>query len=392
MIRAFQIRWVRYLVLVAIALVILFFALQAWLVSGIGRGLVESRLSAALGRPVRLDGDFRIRALPYPGASGTAMEIFTSDGRWLVLETGSYFAQLSLLPLLRGEVEVVALALEEASVDLARLLGEPPVESDTEDPKIQLPAIGRLDLVDSAIYFDGMNSLPYLRISRFSLDDFQVETPSEFEAEMALVADAGDEVSAVALGTLSLYPDGQVEVVLSSLDAEMADYAVRQVAGKLAADPDQSSLVMNLHWESAGQTSRIEAIAAWDRLYEGSDAAALSGYSLESVALELGNERISGRGCAFGSEPLQLNLELSSDSLDLDAVYAMIDSWRRVPAGPSRFGQGTSEGETGMPELSPELPFDLSLELSVAIAELQGALARGAFLRVGSAPRCNEVR
>jgi len=392
MIPVFRSRWVRYMVIVAIALLILFFALKVWLASEIGRGLVESRLSASLGRPARLDGEFTIRVFPYPGASGTSMKIFTSDGRWLVLETGSYFAQLSLRPFLRGEVEVMALALENASIDLQKLSAEPQTERSADSSVFQLPAIGRLDLVDAAVYFDGMGSRPYLLISRFSLDDFQLDAPSDFEAEIALVADAGEQMMASSEGRLVLRSAGTVEVVLSRLDVNVADFEIEGVDGKLEADLNRSVLGLELNWDGEGYPLRISASGAWDRLYDDSGVEVQGGYALEGVEVVFGDDRISGRGCLVGSEPLRLNLDLSSESLDLDAIYAMIDSWRQTSASPSRSPTGSGEAGPASPDAKAELPFDLAMTVAVEEAMFQDALARGVLLRVGSEPQCTEVR
>lgn len=388
--RKLRIAWIS--VAIVFVLATLVWAAQAWLTSEIGRGVVESRLSAAMGRPVRLDGEFEIRVLPLPGAAGTSMKVFTRDGRWLVLDTGAYLAQLSLWPLFRGEVEIRAVALDAASMDLGRLGSEPASGADPGDSYFQLPSISRFELTNSSIFLDGMGSEPFIRISSLVLDDFRPDAPVDFEAEIGLVSGAGAQFSTGSSGRLILLSQGVVEVDFKRLDLNAAGWDIRGIEGGVQADLPASKLVIELNWAAQDQPLRLAAAVEWDHQFEASADHFVGGYTLEDLEVLVGDNRVSGNGCAFGSDPLRLSLALASEYLDLDTVSTLAGSLRAETYRPG--GIVTGQGEPGATDGSfgEQLPFEPAISLDVGRATFDGALAKGVSFRMGPAPDCREVR
>jgi hypothetical protein len=388
--RKSRIAWI--IVAIIFVLAILVWAAQAWLTSEIGRGVVERRLSAAMGRPVRLDGEFEIRVLPLPGAAGTSMKVLTKDGRWLVLDTGAYLAQLSLWPLFRGEVEIRAVALDAASMDLDRLGSEPASGADPGDSYFQLPSISRFELTDSSIFLDGMGSEPFIRISSLVLDDFRPDASVDFEAEIGMVSRAGAEFSTAPSGRLILRSKGVVEVDFDRLDLNVAGWDIRGIEGGVQADLSASKLVIELNWAAQDQPLRLAATAEWDRHFETSTGIVVGGYTLEDLELVVGVNHVSGNGCAFGSDPLRLSLALTSESLDLDTLSTLTGSLQEESHRPGANATGRGEpGATGA-GFGEQLPFEPAISLDVGQATFEGALAEGVSFRMGQAPDCREVR
>jgi AsmA protein len=85
------------------------------------RGKLVSSLSAALGRPVRLE-NVSLRLLPRPGFAFDNLEVAEDPnfGSEPVMRAANVVVGLRLLPLWRGQMEVATISLNEASVNLAR--------------------------------------------------------------------------------------------------------------------------------------------------------------------------------------------------------------------------------------------------------------------------------
>lgn len=371
-------------VLIAIGLLILLlFAAQAWLATGIGRGVIENRLSAALGRPVRLDGEFEVGFFPGPGASGTELKLFTRDGRWQVAGAGSFLARLALRPLLRGEVEVTALRLENAAIDLGKLASEPGGDPATAGEGLRIPDIRSFELSDVSLYLEGMGSQPHVQIAGLVVDDFRLDSPAPFEAETAVVSEGEDLAGVAARGTLTLRASGVVEASLSRLDVVLEGWAARGFEGGFSADIERAVFGIGLGLKRAERPFSVGARIAGNADFAGG----VSGFRVEAFELVSGSQRISGTGCLLDGTPAVLHAELASESIDLDALFALIETWRVQAHDAAGRGPGTWDGPSGEVQ-EFDLPFDVALRFEVEQATYGGAVAEGILLRAGSRPQC----
>jgi hypothetical protein len=376
----------RAVTVVSIALLVLalaVFGLQAWLSSGIGRGVVESRLSEALGRPARLEGEFRLRLLPRPGVRGTSLKIYTRDGRWVFLDAGAYLARLSLWPLFNGEVVVLALEIEDAGVDISRLDSEPS-GGDDDSPHLQLPQIRSFELADVAVYFDGMGSEPYLNVEQLSIDRFEIDSSAPFETRLSLASADSAGTDLFGEGQLILNASGEAEVSLSRVDLSMEGWEVRSLEGRVSASLLNSTVDLELEWQDPEQSVHIASEVNWEPGYPQGE----EGFAIERLEWSQDGSRISGKGCLMSRSPPGLNLQLESAQLDMDALLAVIRKWQASPSSTPELavtpGQDSSQAEF-------ELPFDLDLSLDVERATMGDAVAHGARLKVGARPQCPDV-
>lgn len=377
-------RLVRGVLITLALLILLLLALQAWLGTGIGRGVVESRLSAAFGRPVRLDGDFAVGIIPVPGASGTELRLFTSDGRWRVVDAGSFEARLELWPLLKGQVEVLALRLGDAGVDLGRLASEPRAAGETSEAYFRIPDIRDFELAGVSLYFEGMGSQPEVHIAELSVDDFEIDAPARFEAEIAVISGGEELVGISAAGDLTLWAGGIAEAALSRLDVALDGWRVSGLQGGFTADFIRSVFGIGLQLDHPDRPFSFGAQLAWDPAFVGES----SGYLIEEVELVSGEQRITGDGCLVDGAPPVLHATLTSQELDLDALYALVDGWR-IPANDAAGSvQGAGVDRAPMADDEAGLPVDLALRLQVARATYGDAVAEGIVFSAGSRPEC----
>lgn len=99
--------------LVVVLLLALYFALDAWLESAGGRRAVERVLTAQMGMPIGLQGDFNIVLLPAVGVSGTDLVIRDGATGEQMARGGQFRVSLELLPLVREELRVSEVVVED---------------------------------------------------------------------------------------------------------------------------------------------------------------------------------------------------------------------------------------------------------------------------------------
>jgi len=87
------------------------------------RGLLAEQLSAALARPLRIDGDIKLRLGLHTGFSASDLTVGTGrdDGAGSRAKIGRISFGLALLPLLRQEIEIDQMQIEDADVLIDRL-------------------------------------------------------------------------------------------------------------------------------------------------------------------------------------------------------------------------------------------------------------------------------
>lgn len=377
---------VRITFIAVVVLIVLVLGLKAWLTTGIGRGVLESKLSSALSRPATLEGDFRLEIFPLPGASGSQLRIFSQDGRWLVLDAGRYMAQLALIPLLKGEVEVVALRVENAAVDLARLADEQTGSQPSDAAFANLPGIRSFELSGVNLHFDGMGSDPYLRIAALSVDGFEVDSQAVFEAEASL--NSGHEQQAVidASGVMALDSDGVVNVGFVQLDLKSPGWQIEGLKGDVTAELNLAALTVSLRWDDGQQQAGANTVINWNPGFPETQ----KGYAIEKLELQLGNEILEGSGCLLGEGPPRLNLELQAPTLRLNHASQLLEKWK-LPSAPF---EESGVVETEMPsagEIDDAIPVDLAVRIRIEEASYDETVAKGVRLAAGPAPECPDV-
>lgn len=355
-----------------------------WLESAGGRRLLERQLSAAIGNPVRLRGDYHFRFVPRIVISGRDLAIGTPVNDPPVT-VASFRTAVGLVPLLRGALRVDAIVLGGGRVDVARAaqLGG---ASGAADEPASLPAVAKLELDDFTLVLPG-DAGP-VRLGRLRLAGFHAgrQTPLELQAERA-----GGEGTAIAVGLqgqLEVAADGsywgltlqpltfrrgrsqQLELrgtlgwqvrdhrLTADLDGEMA-------ASRLSATLDAQLLDTlagraTLRYEPGGDYGEARLAVAFVRR---DDAVVL-----QPVAASLDEVALSGSGCLLSGEPPLLALSLSGDEVDLDRLR----KWLPDSSGGAQ----------------PELPVDVAVEIRLGAARLAGATAEGVRVLVGSAPHC----
>ena len=99
--------------LTVLFLVVMYFALDTWLQSSGGRRAVERVLTAQLGMPVGLQGEFNIMLLPAAGVSGTNLVVRDGATGSDLARGGRFRVSLELLPLVREELRINEVVVED---------------------------------------------------------------------------------------------------------------------------------------------------------------------------------------------------------------------------------------------------------------------------------------
>lgn len=366
-------------------------ALDRWMASGVGRAVVEGQLSRALARPVRLEGAFDPQLLPMPGVAGTRLAIHADPQAPPVMDAERFLARLALWPLLRGEVEVVAIRLEAGRISIPGLMkspgevrGDEPRARAPNVPYFRLPAIRRLELSEMSLHFDDLPSDPQLVLRELVLMDFRVDAPAPIEAHLAVPPDGALAAAVWLDGTLALTAEGRIVLALSRADLEVAEGSIRRMRGELSADLEESLLTAGFGWEGRPGEVRLSVSVAWDAGYAGQ----ISGMAVENLNIALDEQIAEGGGCILTGEEIAVHLKLNAGRLDLDALQALVEEW--FPGGSAQV-PAVEDGSGGNESVAaPELPFGLSLLLEVEQAAFGEAVARGVRLQVGAPPACPE--
>lgn len=99
--------------LTVLLLAVMYLAVDTWLQSAGGRRAVERVLTAQLGMPVGLQGEFNIMLLPAAGVSGTHLVVRDGTSDAELARGGSFRVSLALLPLVREELRINEVVVED---------------------------------------------------------------------------------------------------------------------------------------------------------------------------------------------------------------------------------------------------------------------------------------
>ncbi|HKJ16481.1 MAG TPA: hypothetical protein VJ984_03965 [Xanthomonadales bacterium] len=375
------------LLVTIVVIVVIVFGLRYWLTSEFGRGVLETRLSSALNRPIRLAGDFSYQILPLPGANGTRLEVYSPDGRWLVLDAGRYLARLSLGQLLKGQIEVVALSVEDASVDLVRLLEKSGPGEGEGEPLINFPAIQSFDLSDVRLFFDGLNSETHLLVREMQVTGLSPGSEAAFKGELALISAQSELVQLRLSGALTLEQDGHISVALSGLNVDTPDWTLYRAEGRVEVVMAETRLVFGLQSNEVSQPVAISANINWSPPFPQDRP----GYEISKLSLGLGEEVIEGTGCVLQEARIELHLQLESSILSLDKISALAENLQSGLTGQTADRSDVVSEPDASESDDLELPFDLAVTLDVEQAIYGDTIAEGIAISVGSTPDCPEA-
>lgn len=96
-----------------------YFLLDTWLESAGGRRALERALTERSGMPVRLNGQFDIMLLPSIGVSGTDLQVLDPLRGHVVVQGGRYEVALEIAPLLKEQLVVRQLTVDDLQIDPA---------------------------------------------------------------------------------------------------------------------------------------------------------------------------------------------------------------------------------------------------------------------------------
>ena len=342
------------LLVLALAAALLYVAASAWLEGAGGRKALEGELTRRAGIPVRLLGDFQIMLVPSFGVAGTELVVGGPGADEALVHSGEYAVALEPRALLAGELRVGTIRLAHGALRLDRIPPSEPGRPGLEDSVSELPAIGELLVSDFVVTAPG-ESRYEISVIEFAVEGFEERRDTQFRVEAAglggvagtLRWDSADPTLRLDGAWSGLLPDAlgfQAEIRFAGADGNVA---MRWPAGP--AEPDRKLRA------SAGFVVGDEVLR------------------LNDIELSAGAQSVVGFGCLLLGAAPGLQLDLITDSLDLD----------RLPELPA-FGRAPDAGGAAITGL------DIDLRLSAGELRKAGAVARNAVLSVGDDPDCGQ--
>jgi AsmA protein len=356
------------------------------------RQTVVSQISQATGLAMSIDGAVSLRAFPTLALSADAVRVRAPDGAD-VMSLGTLRADLSLIPLLSGTVNVNEIVLDGLHIALQRL----------EDGSITLPGLSRQaaapDAAAGAPQSDPLTILERLSVARFTVRNGVVvledvasgvrETADKVFVELRL---PGIDEPAHAEGSLVFR--GKPLAFSADIDSPqtLTATAPTAVSISLSEGPATAEIAGTAILGSTLSFDGTIALAS-DNLSEAiawasgtSPGVALGAMSLKATAvmnpLALALTDIAGQmnGTAFtgeltvptATEVPQIRGRIAADTIDLSAFMSAGDD-TSAPAGPA----------TDSPvDLAPLKSVDADLTLSVEELQAPNLTLRGLAARV----------
>jgi hypothetical protein len=193
-------------VIVPLALILILFLLvlaaDAWLESSHGKNRLSAALTDGLGMPVRLQGEFDIVLFPSVGVTGT--DLFVGDSATApFIRSGSYHASLALLPLIDGQLDILAFSAADGSIDPGQFR-----KSDTGSAKasragFRLPEVTQMQLENFMLFLPSGDKGSLL-IDHLELREFQAGVKSPLSLALTLLSGQTELASLEALSSLSV--------------------------------------------------------------------------------------------------------------------------------------------------------------------------------------------
>ena len=329
---------------------------------------LEQRATAASGRAVHI-GALSVRALPQPGIDAYRVQVINPAGASSanLLQAEQISIQLALWPLLIGQVQLSALTLQGAHLELEQSndgvanWGWPP--SSTGAASLDLDQLTKIEVHQSSVRYrrpqfdSGTTHIAHLSVH--SKPDWR-----EVEVEALLRRESRELIASARLDELSVLPSGSITVSTGSarvtVEGRLPLQAVlTNAAVKLQVDAQRpTDLLAFMNLDAGPRTIAPFSLHADLREAGGK-------LSASAIDARLGNLQVTGTAQLDpgGSRPT-VDAQLSAPRLDWEALLADAG---RAPLPPKTAG-----------ELFRQQPF--AWRALVAMQGLQGSVA----VRIGS--------
>jgi hypothetical protein len=344
-----------------LALALLFAAawllVDAWLESAGGRQAVERALADRIGLPVRLEGEFHVMLLPSVGVSGTVLVIGDVGVATELARSEEYAVSLALAPLFEGRLLIESIRFSDGVLHLDRWPEGAATSDGVPGEALVLPDVEALEVRNFRVLSGEGDATPYL-LRSLEIERFAPGRATPFRLDV--------EGFGAWAGNLSWHA-GRAALEVSSTGKGDWPGEIRLRAEALLND---ATADVELHWlgdPAAADEAGLALVVAW----------LPAGLRLEDLRLVSDALLVEGAGCLVTADRPALNLELSADRVDADALPAL--------SGPEEPG-GEGQASMAWPE---GLDFNVRLEVEELLAG--GAVARQAVLRLGGEPDCRAL-
>jgi len=398
-----KVRW-RYLTVISLGLCIILLAVllsaSTWLETEAGRNLLQRELGKALGQEAELRGEYSLKLFPAIQIVGNELLLndIKSGNRLAVVR--AYELHLALRPLLRKQIDIIKISIQDGSLDLDQLQQNSSADPSEAGKSLQLPKIRELEISGLKLQ---RSAEDILQISQMILSDFAENKRATISLVLALPQVAGEPLKLQLTGHLQVTASPLVvQLEVQDLLLQTTEPEWRVGEGKLSWSANQAELTGELNGHLGAYNSHYEFSARFaeaiqftlDAELQSADSARLVAsvaarddsdiWMLAPVTLDFNGQILEGAGCfSMFVEPL-LQLQLDTQVLDLDALQVLLPE-QLMPASPV--------GEAGLPQTNSsgftELPFELNIRLSVQQLNWSGAIARKVELQLGAKPDCS---
>ena len=361
------------------------------------RDEIAQRASDRMGREVSLDGPMSLKVFPWLAIEISDVGVgnppdFGEAPR--LARIGSATASVRVWPLIRGELEIGAITLEEAEFNLVTsragrsnldgLLAEPEPGVDRTEPDLETLALGQLRLRDvRLVNLDQQTGQRQtIQIDALNLAPFRAEQPVAFDLAAALL-DGDEEV--IRFSSLS----GMLEVARN-----LGTVAIGNLVGEfvLPAADARGRVNTNASLELGDTTiARLSDFQARLNMADLAlmlqaptpivvEAGARTHARFDQVTVGINDDRLTATGRMQLAPEISAELDLRGDRLDLRGL--MPDE--TAPATP-RDGSETPTDFTALQEMTARLGLELgTLVLSDALSlnevEARARLADGVLV------------
>jgi len=371
---------------VALILLLSLILADRWLESSAGRQRLEAALADSLGMPVNVRGDFSIRLLPSVGVSGTDLLIGDSDGSGSFVESETFHANIALRPLIDQKLHILAFSAAHGLLDPQEFRQRKRGGADTTKSSLELPWIEQLVLEDFGIALPGSSLL----VQKLELKEFQAGNNAALNFELSLHSAEGEIAAVTALTSLLVRPGAeQIIVEIEEFKIESETQTLEGITGDISWRPEQQLLETRLAWQGDGvgafqlsgslHTAAVNGSIAMDFLAPGiatplrtqlDFTRQAKGIEFPSIQLSFDDQRVAGSGCLLSENKWALNLDLTSDYVNLDQLKPLYS------------GAGAGGDKAG-------LTFELNFAFSALEAHAGGAVVRNTVISTGKQPDCS---
>ncbi len=301
------------------------------------RDEIAGRASETLGREVRLDGPMSLKLFPW-----LALEI--SDVRVgnpadfgeaaPLAEIGRAIASVRVWPLIRGELELGAITLADAELNLVTnrdgesnldgLMAEPAADQPAAEPDLSRLVLGEMTLDKvSLIQIDlGRQTRSEFYIDQLTLDPFRAGQPTAFRLNAIVRDQSGDQLILDSLSgqlTVAANLDSiAVERIKAAFSLPGAEASGRAEGQLSVLTGDQTRLSMPAFTIDLTSGDLVLGLALTKPL--DLVMAETMNIALEGARLSLNGQHLDASGRVRLGESLRTELNLSGESLDLRAL------------------------------------------------------------------------